>query len=302
MKLLPVLFSEGECKNPFPATGLIVPKHNFSFFTFVLKILPVIMLPVLLESCEKAITVRLPDYENEIVVEMYLEEGKPLRCLLSESLRYTDTAIARAVNYATVVVSDGIANDTLENTLNKDTVTGRWYNYYHPRLIPGNNTKTYTLRITNNSNRIVTGSTGFSQKIIRIDSIDTRPSASKVDSFSVGVAFQDPPLTKNFYRFVVTQKLNNFRNDPTDFSLSDISFNGKTFSFFSDAAFARNDTVTIRVYALLKEHYDYIQSTDDARSSNFNPFSQPGRIKSNVNGGIGIFTAIRYDEREVIIR
>lgn len=301
MKLLYKVFSEGEYKNLF-VISLIASKPKFSHFTSILKVLPVIILPLLLASCEKAITVQLPDYENEMVVEMYLEEGKPLRCLLSESLRYTDTAIGRALNHATVVVSDGITSDTLENKLNKDTVTGRWYNYYHPRIVPVNNNKTYTLKITDISNRILTGSTGFSQKVITIDSIDTRPSTSNVDSFSVGVSFQDPPLTKNFYRFVVTQKLNNFHNDPTDFSLSDISFNGKTFSFFSDAGFARNDTVTIRVYALLKEHYDYIQSTDDARSSNFNPFSQPGRIKSSVSGGIGIFTAIRYDQREVIIR
>jgi len=302
MKLLHVAFSKVECKNPFFAASLIAAKPKFFSFTSMLKVLPVIIFSVMLGSCEKTITVQLPDYENEMVVEMYLEEGKPLRCLLSESLPYTDTAIARAVNHATVVVSDGTTSYTLENKLNKDAVTGRWYNYYHPRIVPVNNNKTYTLKITDSSNRIVTGSTGFSQKIIRIDSIDTRPSIGKVDSFSVGVAFLDPPLTKNFYRFVVTQKLNNFRNDPTDFSLSDISFNGKTFSFFSEASFARNDTVTIRIYALLKEHYDYIQSTDDARSSNFNPFSQPGRIKSNVKGGIGIFTTIRYDEREVIIR
>lgn len=301
MKLLHVVLSEGEYKNLI-AVSQIAAKPKLSCFTSMLKVLPVIILLILLASCEKAITVQLPDYKNEMVVEMYLEEGKPLRCLLSESLQYTDTAIGRALNHATVVVSDGTTSDTLENKLNKDTVTGRWYNYYHSRIVPVNNNKTYTLKITDSSNRIVTGSTGFSQKTIRIDTIDTRPSTSKVDSFSVGVAFLDPPLTKNFYRFVITQKLNNFRNDPTDFSLSDVSFNGKTFSFFSDAAFARNDTVTIRVYALLKEHYDYIQSTDDARSSNFNPFSQPGRIKSNVNGGIGIFTAIRYDEREVIIR
>lgn len=302
MKSLHVLFSKCECKKAFSATSLIAVKPKFFCFTFILQILSVIILPVLLVSCEKTISVQLPDYQNEVVVEMYLEEGKPLRCLLSESLRYTDTVIAKALNHATVIISDGTTSDTLENKLNKDTVTGRWYNYYNPRILPKSINKIYTLKITDSSKRIVTGTTGFSQQIIHIDSIDTRPSINNVDSFSVGVAFLDPPLTKNFYRFVVTQKLNNFRNDPTDFFLSDISFNGKTFSFFSNAAFARNDTVTIRVYALLKEHYDYLQSTDDARSSNFNPFSQPGRIKSNVNGGIGIFTAIRYAEREVVIR
>ena len=301
MKWSQIVCSKGGGKNLL-AENLIALRSTFSGFTVMLKLLPVIMLLLLLASCEKAITVQLPDYGNEMVVEMYLEEGKPLRCLLSESLRYTDTSIGRVLSHATVVVSDGITRDTLENKLDRDTVTGRWYNYYHPRIVPVNNNRTYTLTITDSSNRRLTSTTVFSQQVVRIDSIDTRPSTNNVDSFSVGVSLQDPPLTKNFYRFVVTPKLNNFHNDPTDFSLSDVSFNGRSFSFFSDASFARNDTVTIRVYALLKEHYDYIQSTDDARSSNFNPFSQPGRIKSNVDGGIGIFTSIRYDQREVIIR
>ncbi|HET9278160.1 MAG TPA: DUF4249 family protein, partial [Flavitalea sp.] len=66
--------------------------------------------------------------------------------------------------------------------------------------------------------------------------------------------------------------------------------------------FARNDTVAVRVYSLNKEHYEYLESMGNARRSNFNPFSQPGRIKSNVSGGLGIFTSISYTEHKVIIR
>jgi hypothetical protein len=38
-----------------------------------------------------------------------------------------------------------------------------------------------------------------------------------------------------------------------------------------------------------------------ARQSNFNPFGQPAPIKSNVNGGLGIFTALSYAEIELEI-
>ena len=53
----------------------------------------VVIMVCFLFSCDKVVEVDLPEYEHELVLEMYLEKGKPLRCLLTESLPYTDTAI-----------------------------------------------------------------------------------------------------------------------------------------------------------------------------------------------------------------
>jgi hypothetical protein len=252
-------------------------------------------------SCDKVIQVNLPEYQPELVVEMYLEEGKPLRCLLIESLPYTDTAINKPVNDALVVLSDGTRNDTLSHTINQDPVTGRLYNYLHPKLLEGASGKTYTLTITSRDKKI-SSSTDFSQRIIRIDSFKVRESASEEDSFSVGVVISDPADMENYYRFLIGKSIYHFSTDPTDFRVSDQSFNGKSFSFFSEADYARNDTVTVRLYSLHKEHYEYLESIGDARRSNFNPFSQPSRIRSNIKGGLGIFSSIRYSEQQIIIR
>src|SRR5688500_17574581 len=92
-----------------------------------------ILLCTLLISCGKKIEVQLPPYAPEIVLEMYLEAGAPLRCLLTESLPYTDTVINMPLPNATVVFSDGIKSDTLQYHLLNDTLTGRYYNYHHPR-------------------------------------------------------------------------------------------------------------------------------------------------------------------------
>jgi hypothetical protein len=118
----------------------------------------------------------------------------------------------------------------------------------------------------------------------------------------VGIKFTDPPTIENYYRILIGKNINLFGSDPTDFRINDISFNGKAFSYYSEPDFARNDTITVRVYSLNKEHYEYLESMGNARRSNFNPFSQPGRIKSNVNGGLGIFTSILFTEQKVIIR
>ena len=78
------------------------------------------MASLFFSSCDKVVEVNLPSYEQELVVEMYLEKGQPLRCLLIESLPYTDTAINKPVNDALVIVSDGSNKDTLKHQLNQD--------------------------------------------------------------------------------------------------------------------------------------------------------------------------------------
>jgi hypothetical protein len=256
---------------------------------------------LLFTCCDKAIQLDLPPYEPELVIEMYLEEGKPLRCFLIESLPYSDTAINKPVNEATVIFSDGTRSDTLSNQITQDAVTSRYYNYYHPRLLKFDSTKTYTLIITGN-NKTVTSTTRFSQRKISVDSLKVKESEIEKDTFSVGMVITDPVDTENFYRILVGRSIYHFATDPTDFRVSDESFNGKTFSFFSEPDYARNDTITVRVYSLLKEHYEYLESIGDARRSNFNPFSQPSRIKSNIKGGLGIFTTLRYTEKQIIIK
>jgi hypothetical protein len=252
-------------------------------------------------SCDKSIELALPTYESEYAIEMYLEQGRPMRCLIIESLPYTDTAINKPVQNATVLVSDGNRTDTLSYLVNQDKTTGRYYNYYNPRVVPYDTTRIYTLTIIG-QNQKITGSTRFSQSKTYVDSLIVKESLNEADSFSVGLIITDSPDTENYYRFLVGTNINAYTSDPTDVRISDMSFNGKAFSLYSEPDFAINDTVTVRIYSLLKEHYQYLESIGNARRSNYNPFSQPSRIKSNLNGGIGIFTAIRYTERTIIIK
>lgn len=259
-----------------------------------------VMLTAIL-SCDKVIDVDLPKYEPELVVEMYIEQGEPLRCLLTESLPYTDTAINKPVNDAIIIFSDGTSNDTLTYSINQSMVTGRMFNYYHPRIISADSNKVYSLTVIGRDKKITT-STKFSERITNLDSVIVRESTSDEDSFSVGLAFTDPADKENYYRILIGKELSNFESDASDFRISDLSFNGKRFSYYSDPDYAQNDTVTIKIYSLTKEHYEYLESSGNARRSNFNPFSQPGRIKSNIDGGLGIFTSIVYHERTIIIK
>lgn len=252
-------------------------------------------------SCDKVVDVDLPEYERELVLEMYLEKGQPLRCLLIESLPYTDTAINKPVNDAVVIFSDGMKNDTLKFLVNQDHLTGRFYNYYNPKTISGEPGKTYTVTIVAKDKKLV-AQANFGQKVPPVDSLMVKESDVERDSFSVGLVFKDPADEVNYYRVLIGKNVSFFGSDPTDLRTSDIPFNGKSFSYFSEPDFARNDTVSVRLYSLHKEHYDYLETMGNARRSNFNPFSQPGRIKSNIKGGLGIFTSIVYTEYKVVIK
>ena len=266
-----------------------------------MKLILVSLMAILFLSCDKVIEVDLPAYEPELVLEMYIEKGQPLRCLLIESLPYTDTAINKPINDALVIFSDGLKNDTLKFLVNQDMSTGRFYNYFNPKLVVGDPAKTYRIKIVGN-NKTVVGQTNFSQQKIAIDSLMVKESVNEADSFSVGIAFSDPGEVSNYYRLLIGKTISYFGSDPTDLRMNDISFNGKSFSYFSEPDFAKNDTITARIYSLHKDHYEYLESMGNARRSNFNPFSQPGRIKSSISGGLGIFTSLVYTEQKIVIR
>ena len=50
------------------------------------------------------------------------------------------------------------------------------------------------------------------------------------------------------------------------------------------------------------DHYSFQQSVREAIRANGNPFAQPARIRSTVQGGLGVFTVLVADRKTVILR
>lgn len=204
------------------------------------------------------------------------------------------------INNATVLFSDGTVTDTLTRAEIYDYESGRRYNYASMKLFSASEAKTYTLRVTDSLSRAVTASTNINVSQTKIDDLIYLKSAGE-NKYSVGLSFLDAPGVNNFYRVVIGKGINNYEAGHTDLLLSDAAFDGKKYSFTSPADYENNDTVTVRLYSLLKDHYDYLQSAESARTANYNPFMQPVKVKTNITGGQGIFTAIIYDERTIVI-
>jgi hypothetical protein len=48
--------------------------------------------------------------------------------------------------------------------------------------------------------------------------------------------------------------------------------------------------MVIQYMEITEDFYEYVESREALESANGNPFAQPGVLKTNIIGGIGIFT------------
>lgn len=253
-----------------------------------------------LAGCRKEIKLNLPVYEPKMVLEFYLENNKPLSCLLQESITFTDTSRYKLINDALIILSHNGVKDTLLNRINFDLSFQKVYNYYNPKIIQLQKNTEYEIYVKDSKGREMTGKTRLNT-LVPIDSLvynyDTGNKAA------IGLIFNDNGSTKNYYRIVA------FKDEPIvnqdsiwDITFNDNLFNGDQFSFYTGYAFNRGDIVTGRLYHLTEEHNSFTESVNNAQASNGNPFAQPANIISNLKGGIGIFTTLSYSEKKITVK
>jgi hypothetical protein len=60
------------------------------------------------------------------------------------------------------------------------------------------------------------------------------------------------------------------------------------------------DSIQITLFHLQKDFYDYNQSVNNASNAYYDPFVTPERVRSNVHGGIGIFTFFTKDTKTIM--
>ncbi len=262
-----------------------------------------LLLLACLFSCnlEKDVQVDLPEYESQLVVECYLEVGQPYRLALSESVSYFADPQLPIINNATVVISDGLHSDTLLNTFVIDTLSEKIYNFVHPRIVEEDYDKVYTLSVSLDDGQQISATTSFLEPIL-IDSLV--PIFNEDNSFaSVFTYLTDPPNEDNFFRRVFHSGQNIYDGIlEQDFSTTDalVNSNGQII-FGSGFSFTEGDTLISTLFHMDEDYYNFMESYDDAIGSNGNPFAQPGAVLSNIEGGIGIFTAHSYDRKRLII-
>jgi len=259
----------------------------------------------LLSGCglQQDIDVVLPAYPPQLVVEAYLENGKIPRITVSESAPYLSSPDPQ-------VPTDVKAYLTLPNGQRQelqyapvlDKATGKVYTHIGQRRLTATPGQTFRLELTDTQGRRVTGEATM-PALVPIDTVEWKFN-DKQGEFRKAyllTRFHDPAATTDYYRFQIHR--DSISRDPeVEYTVEDRLNNGSEYTLGTSYDFAVQDTVFVTLYHLDQPYFRFLQSVQDARNANGNPFGQPAAIKSTVQGGVGVFTILSYQRRMVIVK
>ncbi len=278
-----------------------------------------IIIVVSISSCEKDISVDLPQPENQYVVEGYIEPGQIPYVLISKSAAYfaaydSASLLKSMVKDAVVTINNGDTTYTLTSPL----VDG--YFYFEPTFnLVGEVGKTYTLRIITPDGTELTSTTTIPTPIA-LDSTWFKIQEGFDSLGYVWARMTDPDTLGNCYRWFAKRLSKDEQYiAPLGSTFEDKFINGKSFDFAynrgevpnstaeddeneEEGFFKDGDTVVVKFCAVTKESYDFWRLSETQASNNGNPFGSITPIKGNINGGIGIWEAITPSYDTVICK
>lgn len=267
------------------------------------KVIHIVILFLILGSCRKAqeVDLILPSYDGKLMVECYLEPGQNFKMLLTESVSYLESTIAKPVKNALVTIKfrDKIVtlnyNDRFIDV--KDSV--KYFNYVNDEIqVPKDFEGVFELYITDEKGRVVNAFTKIAKPLI-LDSVYVTLTNNTRNLYA---QIADDQREIRYYRFLIFQEQNQGvqtqstivdnqqnRQSPYIFNTStQIIFKSK--SDFFNTPTGITDSVALRAIEINKDYYDFLTSVYNAQNANGNPFAQPASIRSNITGGVGIFT------------
>lgn len=253
---------------------------------------------------EKEVFIDLPDYERALVVECVMEPGKPFRLLLSESVGFDQGLDTPFVEGALVIISHNGIHDTLREGFSFEPVGFKIFNYNSNNVVPFDYTTEYELFVRSADGRELTGKS----KVYAPIPINEMNLDFNQDSMaSLTVSWQDRAGEANHYLVYVHRGML-YSPDPDydgglqfDFTLNDLIGDGEMFTIGTFFDFKKGDTLIASVAEISQGYSRYLDSVDDAASSNGNPFAMPGAILSTVSGGIGAFTGFHISRDTIIV-
>ncbi|HKK77012.1 MAG TPA: DUF4249 domain-containing protein [Saprospiraceae bacterium] len=275
-----------------------------------------LLLSILAFACnlEQEIELDLPNYEEKIIVEAYLDAGQPYQLLLTRSSSYfapfptniEETFSQLLVNDAEVYITHRGNTVQLNNTPGINPLTGKLFNYAAPETAVFDTIEPYELEIILPDGSTIESSTRF-LPIVPIDSVVVqfrKEENSEVDSARVLTYFNDRPNEDNYFRRTLFAYRDGSLETLQDFTTDD-RFAENLIVFGTAYEFAPGDTVLNRIYHIEETYYNFLTSLQLAVAANGNPFGQPSPVIPGVRGtaenAIGIFTTLNYAEEQTIL-
>ena len=252
-------------------------------------------------NLEQEVDLELPVYEARTVVECYLEPGKPFTLLLTRSAGFFEPFGEIDADYLEELLYDG-AEITIRyadkeirlfNQVVFDPIEFEVFNYASNSTVPFDEPGPFFLDITTVTGERIAGETVILPPV-PIDSIVVE--FAENDSLARTLTyFSDPdPAADNYFRrLLYYNSVDSLEQDftPTDQFVDE----GSPIVLGTGYELSEGDSTISLLYHITPEYFAFINSVDNAASSNGNPFGAPGVILSNVTGAeepLGIFTGL----------
>jgi hypothetical protein len=253
------------------------------------------------DNLQKDIDVVLPVAPPQLVVECYLEPNQRPQLTVSETVPYLSSPVPKVPEDVVVTITGpNRQREVMTYDPGFNFLTGKVYTHRgRSRLVirPGDE---FTLEARDTQGRRVTG-TARMPAVVPIDTVEFKFNDRPVREAYVITRFRDPLQTLDYYRFQVHR--DSISQEPEiDYSIEDRLNEGKEITLGTSYIFDPGDSLIVTLYHLDQPYYQFLQSTENARNANGNPFGQPAAIQSTVQGGIGVFTILSYQRRSLTIR
>jgi hypothetical protein len=252
--------------------------------------------------------------ESKIVVEGWIEEGDYAQVLLSSSIPVTDAidstnVLNHVIRSAKITVSDGQTSEVLRVKNDKNRVPP--FVYFGSTLM-GESGKEYSLKIEY-LDRVVRAVTTI-PKAVKLNSAQYIKKVSTDTTGYVFVNFDDPVNEKNYYQ--IATKIDTkepvfvpafYGNlDDKNFSTAAISVQvNRGILLFPKTKFtpyfADGDLIYVKLRTQNKDALDFWNSWQNEIVNSKNPiYPSNTSLKSNINGGIGIWAG--YGQSTLIVK
>ena len=263
----------------------------------------------LMANCnlEQNVELDLPVYESQMVIECYMVPGQRFQCLITESVGYFEPYVDPSnplgvniptVDSALVLISYSGITDTLYFGLYPDIVNEKIYNYRSNSIVPQLYHTDFTLEVIDQRGRKATAVTRIKPPV----EFDSTWTENINDFVLLAVKFKDDePGTDNYFRRQL-----HYDQVRSDSLLNDDVFSDELFEpdetiIRSAGNYVTGDRMITTLIKISFDYYDFITSFSDAINSNGNPFAVPAPVRSNIDGGLGIFAGYSISRDTFII-
>lgn len=288
-------------------------KQNVLYYMYRIKC--ILAMIVVLNSCTPELDFGNIDFEPQIVVEGWIENGTRANVLLTQWLPlYSEgkevPAMDIPIKWAKVTLSDGEREEVLVGRMDQSYISSF---VYASSVIKGEYGKKYYLKVEY-SGKTVTAET-YIPEPVKIDAFTV--SKCEDDFYSISAEFKDDPEQEDYYKFFSKVISDNKRFLPSFMgTINDKGYDDHTIDVVvnrglkigkSDIKYTPyyelDDTVVVKLTRLPKDAYLFWSDYENEVMNGKNPlFPSTTNLKSNINGGKGIWAGYAKDEKIIIIK